>query len=346
MGLRSWSRSRSRSRSRWGIVGLTLVGVGLLLGVGQPAAQQPLRLWLSVADIANPFFVTLADGAKAAAQRFGAELTVVDAANDPAKQTADMDAAIAQRFDALLLNPTDVDALVPAVQRANQAGIPVITVDRDVSGGDRLAFIGTSNVLAAQMGAVELLAALMRAEKPQPWRIVLLDGIPGASSAIERERGFKNVLQPFVDQGAVEIVADLAANFARDQGEKVMSDVLARTQDVDAVLAANDLMALGALRAIELAGLSAGLGRDDIVIVGFDAIDEAVQMVKEGKFAATVAQAPYVMGYWAAEAAVRYVRGEWTPPRFFLATPVLVVTRANADRVAELTQVPPPLPGT
>jgi len=104
----------------------------------------------------------------------------------------------------------------------------VITVDRDVSGGERLAFIGTSNVLAAQMGAVELLAALMRSEKPQPWRIVLLEGIPGASSAIERERGFKNILQPFVDQGAVEIVADLTANFARDQGEKVMSDVLAR----------------------------------------------------------------------------------------------------------------------
>jgi len=310
------------------------------------SAAQPVRVWLSVADIANPFFVTLADGGKAAAARFNVQLTVVGANNDPVKQSNDMDTAIAQKFSALLLNPTDVKALVPAVERANRAGIPVLTVDRDVAGGRRVAFIGTDNVRAAEQAARTLVGFLRRSGKARPWKVVLLEGIPGASSAIERERGFKRVLNPLVREGTVQIVADLTANFARDQGERVMSDVLSRTKQIDAVLAANDLMALGALRAIELAGLRAGSARDAILIVGFDAIDEAVEMVRQGKFAATVAQAPYVMGYWGVEAAARFVRGQWKPPRFFLSTPVVVVTRENAARVTELVKRPGRLPGT
>lgn len=127
------------------------------------------------------------------------------------------------------------------------------------------------------------------------------------------------------------------------------------TKDIDAVICANDEMCLGALRAIEGAGLKVGFP-DGVIMVGFDAIDDAVVAVKEGKFVATVAQAPYIMGYWGVEAAHRYLEEGWRPPAgtpvyaptgaLWIATPIVVVMGYNADTFGAIAKVPPPLPGT
>lgn len=333
------------------VVCLLLV-LGLAMSISM--AQKPLRFANLVSNMANPFFVTMDEGSKAAAERFGVDVVTFDAVRDPALQTKQMEDAIAAKFDAILLNPTDVEALVPAVKKANAAGIPVFSLDRDVIGGERVVYIGTSNVAAAELGAYTMLGYLATSNKLRPWRVVILEGIPGASSAIEREEGFKNILNPFIEKGDVEIVADLTANFDRAQGLSVMEDILARTKDIDAVICANDEMCLGALRAIEGAGLKAGFP-DGIIMVGFDAIDDAVKAVEEGKFVATIAQAPYIMGYWGVEAAYRYLTEGWEPPEViyeptgarWVATPVVVVIKENVETFAEIAKpaVPPPLPG-
>ena len=336
---------------------LKVILIGVLvagLAISASMAQKPLRFANLISNMANPFFVTMDEGAKAAAAKFGVEVVTYDAARDPALQTRQMEDAIAAKFDAILLNPTDVEALVPAVKKANEAGIPVFSLDRDVIGGERVVYIGTSNVAAAELGAYTMLGYLATSNKLRPWRIVILEGIPGASSAIEREEGFKNILSPLVEKGDIEIVADLTANFDRAQGMSVMEDILARTKDIDAVICANDEMCLGALRAIEGAGIKPGWP-DGIIIVGFDAIDDAVKAVKEGKFVATIAQAPYIMGYWGVEAAYRYLTEGWQPPEIiyeptgarWIATPVVVVTKENAETFVEIAkpETPPPLPG-
>jgi len=332
-----------------------VLGVGLILSLTTVATvgQDKPKIGIFVSTINNPYFVTMAEGAKAAAADFGADITVFDGQNDPAIQTKQVEDAIAKGYDAILLNPTNQDALVPAVKEANEAGIPVFSVDRDVTGGKRVCYIGTSNVLAAEEGAVSFLGSLALANKGVPWKIVVLEGIPGASAAVERETGFKKVINPLVEAGVVKIIADQTAQFDRATGLKVMEDILATTTDIDGIIAANDEMALGALQALKAAGVKVG-SPDGVIIMGFDAIDDAVTAVKNGEFIGTVAQAPFIQGYWGAEAAVLYLTKNWRPPAgtqvykptgaLFIPTPIAIVTAENADTITTVTKSKPPLP--
>lgn len=337
---------------------LLVMGLVISIGaVGLVGAEKP-KIALFVSTINNPYFVTMADGAKAAAADFGADITVFDGQNNSATQTTQVEDAIAKGYSAILLNPTNQDALVPAVKEANAAGIPVFSVDRDVKGGERIAYIGTSNVLAAEQGAATFIRylSLTKFKKPLPWNIVILEGIPGASAAVEREEGFKNVLQPFINSGMVKVIADQTAQFDRATGLKVMEDILATTKDIDGLIAANDEMALGALKALKEASVPVGVANNGVIIMGFDAVDDAVAAVKAGNFVGTVAQAPFIQGYWGAEAAILYVEGKWNVPpdtqtyeptgAKFIPTPVAIVTAENADTIKTLTMAKPPLPGT
>src|SRR5690606_20818785 len=117
-------------------------------------------LGLSLSTLNNPFFVTLRDGAQAAADRLGVELIVLDSQDDPATEAANMEDLIAQGVDAILVNPTDSDAIVPSIEAANAAGIPVFTVDRGASGGEVVAHIASDNVAGGRLAAEYLCNAL------------------------------------------------------------------------------------------------------------------------------------------------------------------------------------------
>ncbi len=311
------------------------------------------RFALLVCNMAHPFFVDMVEGAKAAAAVWGIDLAVFDGRNDPALQISQTEDAIAAGYDAILLNPVTMEALVPAVEKANEAKIPVFTLDRDVIGGVRICYIGTDNIKAAEDQAWALIGKLIELCRPLPWRIVHLWGTPGASSAEERKTGVHNVLDPLVKIGWVEFVADLTAYFDRARGMKVMEDILATTTDIDAVITGNDEMALGALEALKAAKLKVG-APDGVLIMGFDAIPDAVEAVKRGEFIGTVAQAPYIMGYWGVEAALRHLREGWVPPAgtpiykptgaLHLNTGGYIVTLENVEEIVKLVKTPPPLP--
>jgi ribose transport system substrate-binding protein len=322
-----------------------------LWAIGQ---QKPV-IGVFISTLKNPYFVTLAEGAQAAGEKFGVEVVIYDAQDDAALQLRQVEDALAAGINAICINPVHAEAVIPAVEKANAAGVPVFSVDRDALGGVRVCYIGTSNVLAAEQGAATLIRYLALAKRPLPWRIVILQGIPGASAAIEREQGFKNVFDPLIKGGAIKVVADLTAYFDRAQGYRVMADILATTKDIDAVIAANDEMILGALEAIKAAGLKVGFP-DGIILMGFDAIDDAVNAVRSGELVGTIAQAPFIQGYWGVEAAYRYLVEGWRPPAgtpiypptgaLFIPTPIAVVTAENVEQVAAITRTPPVLPGT
>ena len=333
-----------------------LVIVGLMLTFGMPPsvvrAEKPLKAALLISSMAFPFFGAMVDGAKEAGKEFNVEVTAYDGENKPGLQTSQVEDAIAAKYDAILLNPISAEALVPAVKKANAAGIPVFSLDRDVVGGNRVCYIGTSNVKAAEQGAKTLLRALKASGKSKPWRIVHLWGTPGASSAMERSKGVHNVLDPPVKNKTVEMVADLTAQFNKPTGMKVMEDILATTSDIDSVITGNDDMALGALEALKGAGVKVGFP-DGVIIVGFDAIDPAVAAVERGEMYVTVAQSPYVMGYWGVEAMAKYLREKWTPPpgtpvygptgAIFVKTPTVMILPFK-QLVDSLTKTPPQLP--
>ena len=265
-----------------------------------PETQAPaeeITLGLVLSTLNNPFFVTLRDGAQKAADEAGVELIVVDAQDDSAKMTAGIEDLISKKVSALLINPTDADAVVPAIQKANEAGIPVFTVDRGANGGTVVSHIASDNVAGGKMAAEFLCQAI-----GGKGNVVELQGIAGTSAARDRGQGFNEYMS--INCKDAKIVAQQTANFNRDEGLKVFENILQAQPEIAAVFAHNDEMILGAIQAAEAAG------RTGIIFVGFDAIDDALQAIQDGKLAATVAQQPALMGQLAVETAIKYLNGE------------------------------------
>lgn len=246
---------------------------------------------LAVSTLNNPFFVTLSEGAQARATEDGVELIVVDAGDDAAKQTNDIDDLISKNISVLIVNPVDSDAVAPAVKDAIAAGIKVVSVDRVVNGVDVDCAIASDNVAGAQM-ATEYLVSLIG----EGAKVAELEGTPGASATIDRGEGFH-----LVADEKLNVVSKQTANFNRSEGMTVMENMLQANPDIQGVFAHNDEMALGAVEAI------AG---KDIVVVGFDATDDALTAVADGRMAATVAQKPDLMGATAVDTAVKLINGE------------------------------------
>lgn len=267
-------------------------------GETQPAAGGDYTLGLVISTLNNPFFVTLRDGAQAAADEAGAELTIVDAQDDSARMVSGIEDLINQGVDAIIINPTDSDAVVPAIQTANAAGIPVFTVDRGANGGEVVSHIASDNVAGGRMAA-EFLCEAIGGEG----NVVELQGIAGSSAARDRGQGFNEYMSS--ECTGAQIVAQQTANFNRDEGLTVFENILQAQPEIDGVFAHNDEMVLGAIQAAEAAGRA-----EEITFVGFDAIDDAVQAVEDGSLAATVAQQPELMGQLAVETAVSSLNGE------------------------------------
>ncbi|MDU3153818.1 MAG: substrate-binding domain-containing protein, partial [Anaerococcus hydrogenalis] len=166
-----------------------------------------------------------------------------------------------------------------SVKKANEANIPVICVDRSSDEGEIVSFISSNNIEGGKLAGEFILEKAGKDAK-----VIQLEGIPGASSTRERGEGFKKATDKKID-----LVASQTANFDRAEGMTVMENLLQAQPDVKAVFCQNDEMALGASEAIKASG-------KDIVLVGFDGNEDAINAVKEGTMTATVAQKPKEMG--------------------------------------------------
>ena len=266
---------------------------------------------LSISTLNNPFFVTLADGAKAAAKELGVDLSVVDAGDDVTKQVADIEDLVNKGISVLVINPVDSDAVTGAVEAAMAKGVRVIAVDRAVNGVTIDCQIASDNVLGAELATQYIVDTLGEGVK-----VAELEGTPGASAAIDRSLGFRNIAD-----AKLNVVANQTANFDRTEGMSVMENMLQAHGDIQAVFAANDEMALGAVEAISGAGKT-------IMVVGFDATDDAIEAIKAGRMAATIAQQPDLIGKTAIENAVKMINGKGIAPS--IPVEVTLITAANA----------------
>ncbi|MFC5589029.1 ribose ABC transporter substrate-binding protein RbsB [Sporosarcina soli] len=256
-----------------------------------------VKIGFSISTLNNPFFVSLRDGAQTASDAAGYKIVVVDAQDDPSKQINDIEDLLQQDIDVLLVNPTDTSAVVAAIESANQAGIPVITVDRSADGGDVIAHIASDNILGGEMAGQFIADHLT-----EGGNVVELEGIPGVLATRERGEGFHNIVDA-VDN--ITVAANQTADFDRTKGLSVMENIIQGTKDIVAVFAHNDEMALGAIEALEAHDML-----QDVIVVGFDANDDARIAVKEGRMAATVAQQPELISKYAIETATKVINGE------------------------------------
>ena len=256
--------------------------------------NKTIKVGFSVSTLNNPFFVTLKKGAEKQAKDSGMELITVDAQNDAAKQTNDVEDLIQKGVDVIVINPTDSDAVGSAVGAANAAGVPVITVDRVANSGKVVSHIASDNIEGGKMAG-----DYIRELVGEGANVAELEGIPGSSAARERGEGFHKVAD-----NQLNVTAKQAADFDRAKGLSVMENILQANNDIKAVFAHNDEMALGALEALKSAG------KTDVVVVGFDATEDAVKAVEDGRMAATIAQKPELIGAKAMETAKQVSQGK------------------------------------
>jgi ribose transport system substrate-binding protein len=291
---------------------------GLLCGAaGLARAADKIALVVSTLD--NPFFVTLADGAKAKAKALGYDLVIVDSQNDPARELSNVEDVLDQNVKVLLLNPVDSDAAKAAVHAAGDAMVPVVSLDREVKGAKVICHIASDNVAGGKV-AGELIVKKLGGHG----NVVELQGQPGTDPARDRSNGFREAM---AEAPGIKVVASQPANFDRTQGLNVMENILQAHPSIDAVFAANDEMALGAIKAIQAA-------KRGIVVVGFDGTNGGIAAVKNGAMYATIAQQPELIGSLGVEMASRVMNHQQVPA--IIPVPLKVIANGS---------VAPPGPG-
>lgn len=306
-----------------------VAAAGMLAWGGASASAQDITVMTSVPGLNFPFFVHMLQAMQDEGKALGVKTVESDGQNSAPKQTADVEAAVVQGVNGIVISPIDVNAMAPALKTAIDNGVPVVTIDRRVAGVDGItAHVGADNVKGGEAQGEWVLAKF-----PNGANLINLQGQPGASPAIDRNKGLHNVLDQHKDK--YKLVAEQTANFDRAQALTVTESLLAgMTTPPDVIVAANDDMALGALEAVKARGMA-----DKVKIIGFDALPEALGAVRDGNLAGTVEQFPGGQSRKAMQIMVDLLKDKKQPESDLVLLTPIVITKANLDKSERLAEV-------
>ncbi len=313
------------------------------------SAETPRSVYFIFTGYAYPYFAPMAEAVKRAASHYpDLTIRIVNANNSASDEIADINEAVAAGAKGIILN-TIQESVTATAEKAMKAGVPIVTVDRDVSNPSaRVAFVGDNDETLGREETQYGVDALAKMNLPKPWRVVVLQGTLGASVTIGRLKGAMDVLQPLVDKKEVDIVLNQSADFATDKAQATMSTELAKTSDIQLVVCGNDAMALGVITALKTHGIAPG---QKTLVVGADAQPESLDAIKAGTQLDTVTHSPFVEAFWAVEAMDNVLKNGVKPPEAKfphgdIIIPMTVATKANVDKIAAwgTPQQIPPLP--
>lgn len=234
-----------------------------------------IRIGITLYSIKNDYMKRFASAAKRYAEENGIEVELYDGNFDASQQNKQVDQMIESGVDGILIVPTDSQVCIEGVESAYDADVPIIAVNTKVNSIKITSYVGSNDVEAGEIIAQNIVTAL-----DGTGNVVILEGPIGQSAQIERQEGVKNVLKKYPD---IHIIADKTANWSRLEAQSVMQKWLTTFDRIDAVIAENDDMALGALDALDKAGSCA-------YVVGIDGMEECVQAVEEGRMLMTLFQ--------------------------------------------------------
>ena len=305
---------------------MAVAGVGTIHGMGWPprswAQPRRWRIVFHTKNAANPFWKTCWKGVRLSLDRFQKDQVelihaVPTKPDDIEEQIRLMEDWITKKPDAMIFVPVDYVALVPMVQKAVAAGIPIVNYSNRIAMGKTEIYIGSDDEQVAYNVARYAFRAVGSKGK-----VVILDGVPGSITAQDRHRGFLRALR---GTKGMELLAAHPANYSRVQAVRAMEDFLERFPQIDIVLAANDEEALGAIEAIDA---TKRLGK--IKVTGVGATPVGVGSILQGRLLVTGDISGFSQGYLAAEAAYRLLKGERLPQQIML--PVVIVDKGNAQK--------------
>lgn len=248
----------------------------------------------------NEFYVSMENGAKEKCDELGYGLVCQSGTShgDAAEQLQLMETMIQKGVKAIMITPCSSTGITAGIKKANDAGIPVIILDTEIDrdalaeeGAETLTYIGSDNYYGGQVAGEY--AKKIAEEKGKTLKVAILEGVAGQENMELRAQGFMDAAGD-----SVEIVAEQNADSDYNKGYDAATNILTANKDVDFFYCCNDLMALGALKAAQEAGLA-----DQIDVLGFDGISDAMNSVKEGGLVGTVAQKPADMAIYGVEAA-------------------------------------------
>lgn len=302
---------------------LPLLGAALAVLSPQWAAAQSRpadkpKLVLFTKNVTNPWQKAVRVGAERAAAEHGAEIihAVPTKPDNIEEQTRLVEDWIVRKPAAFVFVPVDPNALIPSVQKAVKAGIPVSLFNNDMPTIDSITYVGSDNVTIGYEIAKYMFDAIGKKGK-----VVHIDGVPAVQSAIDRKAGLMKALKEYPD---IELLASQTGMFRRLPAVQVFENLMQRFPVIDGVMAANDDMAVGIAEA-----LASSNREGKTVVVGVDAIPDGAAAVLAGRMLASADFSGFDQGYLATLAAIKHLRGEKVPKKINL--PVVMVTKKNAQ---------------
>jgi ribose transport system substrate-binding protein len=288
------------------------------------AAKGRQTIGVSLLTLDNPFFKVIGDNIAAEGSKHGYDAIVASAYKDVAKQSDQVKDFIVKKVSAIVLSPCDSKSIVPVIQEANAAGIPVFTVDIPCNepGVKIVTQVATDNLSGGKEAARAMIEALGEAGG----KVAILHN-KQTESCILRVKGFREVIDAHnaAGKGTIEIVTELESGGAKEVGYKAAEDALQAHQDLRGIFAINDPAALGARAALEKAGKT-----EQVQIIGFDGQPEGKQAIKDGKIYADPIQFPDKMGLQVVDAIVRHSQGETLPKQILI--PTSLYRKADAEK--------------
>lgn len=278
------------------------------------ASKTAGTIGVSLLTLDNPFFKVIGDHIAAEGKKHGYETLVISAEKDVAKQGNQIKDFIVKKVSAIVLSPCDSKSIVPVIQEANAAGIPVFTVDIPCNepGVKIVTQVATDNY----GGGKEAARAMIEALSPSGGKVAVIH-FKQAESCQLRVKGFREIIDSHnAGSGSkIEIVSELEGGGAKDIGYKAAEDALQANPNLRGIFAINDPCALGARGALEKAGKA-----EQVTIIGFDGQPEGKQAIRDGKIYADPIQFPDKMGVQIVDAIIRHSKGEDLPREMLIPT--------------------------
>jgi ribose transport system substrate-binding protein len=281
----------------------------LVLNVVAPAPGHAETIATFTRNPANPIQRGVRIGSEIAAKSLDARVIhFIPRSESLAEQLGLVGEVIRNKPDAIVLAPFDPEAMVPAVDKLNAAGIPVTNVTERLAGGSTVAYVGTDDYQLALTTARYLLKAM-----GMKGSVVILEGPENLPTSVARVRAYRDALTEFPD---VTLLASKSANYARAAAVSVMKTFLRLYPQIDGVLAANDPMAIGAIESLKAANKKA-------LVVGINASSEVIEFVKSGDLLGSGDYNGFSQGCLATEIAIRNLRKVPTPKEINLKAVVM-----------------------
>jgi len=298
----------------------TMMSMVMFVSAGGSTAVSGKRCTLALVtkSLDNPFWEYMHRATRQLAEERGFDLIYL-APTKPynlEEQTRLVDDLIQKKVDGIVLVPVDSVGMVAAVKRANAAGIPVACANTRLEGAEIVTFTAVENY-----DGMKIVTEYMVEKLGRKGKIVILEGEPGSQTAIDIARAQRDVISKYPE---IELLASQPTYFSRAKALEVMENLLQTYPKIDAVLCADDQVALGALEALEAAGRLTG-----VLVSGWDATADAIRAVMEGRLTVTCDQRPEAQATLAAEAILDYLVGKEVDKKPYIEA--TLVDKSNVD---------------